>query len=131
MSCRRFIFPCSKSLSNFAMTVSIGFPPVRKIRAGIRSGFPGWRAIIQSGKAESYRSCFRDWGFPGAGKRSLSTRAVRIKASRGTAAFGQTRPPPASPHQALGDPNGWTGHASEQAFSEDEVRFALMYPAFL
>src|SRR5262249_8833574 len=39
MSCRRFIFPCSKSWSNFAMTLSIACPPIRK-SAGIRSGFP-------------------------------------------------------------------------------------------
>src|ERR1700730_44276 len=34
MSCRRFIFPCSKSWSNFAMTLSIACPPIRK-SAGI------------------------------------------------------------------------------------------------
>src|SRR5215471_10290400 len=49
MSCRRFIFPCSKSWSNFAMTLSIACPPVRNC-AGIRSGFPRC-VIIQSAKA--------------------------------------------------------------------------------
>jgi hypothetical protein len=39
MSCRRLIFPCSKSCSNFAMTPSIACSPVRK-PAGSRSGFP-------------------------------------------------------------------------------------------
>src|SRR5215470_12966511 len=49
MSCRRFIFPCSKSWSNFAMTLSIACPPIRN-SAGIRSGFPRC-VIIQSAKA--------------------------------------------------------------------------------
>jgi hypothetical protein len=50
MSCRRFIFPCSKSWSNFAMTVSIAcFSCSEVLRDSIV--LPGCGASIQSAKA--------------------------------------------------------------------------------
>src|ERR1700680_3412491 len=45
MSCRRFIFPCSKSWTNFAMILSMACPPVHKPAPGFDRASRAGRSV--------------------------------------------------------------------------------------
>src|SRR6266850_6123559 len=60
MSCRRFIFPCSKSLSSFAMTLSIACSPVRKSAPGLdHASQLGRHYTICEGSVETFLALWR------------------------------------------------------------------------